>query len=86
MKDLQAATEKICDLKGSMLALDAFMAALIQVLPHDARLPLQAAYEKEAEALRTVLLSATISEHTIAAAERDIQRMSNILQDPSHAP
>ena len=78
MKNLEEATEKICDLKGNLLAIEAFLDALIQVLPADAVQPLQSAFARIAEIARTELLHATISEHTIAAFERDVQRLSTM--------
>jgi len=80
MKDLDDAMQQICDLKGSLMAADAFMAALIQVLPPDVLSQLQTVYKEEAEHLQTVLLNASTSEHTISGAERDIQRLSTRLQ------
>ena len=35
MKDLQEATERICELKGSLIALDALMTSLLLALPDD---------------------------------------------------
>ena len=74
MKNLQEATEKICDLKGSLVALDALVTAIIHVLPDDVRAQLQRTFESHAEVARTVLLHTEISEHAIAAFERDVQR------------
>jgi hypothetical protein len=74
LKNLQEATEQICDLKGSLVALDALVTAIIHVLPDDVRARLQRTFETHAEVARTVLLHAEISEHTIAAFERDVQQ------------
>ena len=41
MKNLQDVTERICELKGNLLALDALMSALTTVLPADARAALE---------------------------------------------
>jgi hypothetical protein len=79
MKNLQDATEKICDLKGSVMAIEALMDALLRVLPLDALRALAVEYDREVEAMQTVLLNASVSEHTLAAAERDVQRASSIL-------
>lgn len=79
MENLQQATEKICDLKGNVLALEAFIAALIRTLPASALPTLQGLLTAEAEAARTMLLHEVISEHTISAFERDIQRLSTSL-------
>jgi len=80
MKNLQDATEKICDLKGSVMAIEALMDALLRVLPLDALRALAVEYDREVEAMQTVLLNASVSEHTLAAAERDVQRVSSILK------
>ena len=37
MKNLQEATERICELKGSLVALDALVTALLQAMPVSAR-------------------------------------------------
>jgi hypothetical protein len=37
MKNLQEATERICDLKGSLVALDALVTALLDQMPDEAR-------------------------------------------------
>ena len=74
VKNLQDATEKICELKGSLVAMDALLTSLLEVLPDDARLALQQLFVKHAEVARTVLLHAPISELTIAAFERDVRR------------
>ena len=41
MKNLQEATERICELKGSLVALDALVTALLQAMPVSARAGLQ---------------------------------------------
>jgi hypothetical protein len=76
MKDLQEATERICELKGNLVALDALMSALLSSLPAAMRVELLRTFETHAEVARTVLLHAPISEFTIAAFERDVRRMS----------
>jgi hypothetical protein len=79
MKNLQEATERICELKGSLLALDALVTALLPGLPEAARAELGRIFDGHTEVARTMLLHATISEHTIAAFERDTQRMSALI-------
>jgi len=74
MKNLQEATERICELKGSLLALDALMMAFVQVLPPEARAALRDRYEAHAEIARTVLLHAPISEHTIGTFDHESRR------------
>ena len=81
MKNLQEATEKICELKGSVLALDALMIALIHVLPPETRAQLRSTFEHHAEVARTALLHLPISEHTIGTFERDVQRTTAIVAE-----
>lgn len=79
MKNLQEATERICDLKGSLVAMDALMAALIRVLPAEQRAQLRTVFEGNAEVARTVMLHASISELSIAAFERDVERTTALI-------
>lgn len=80
MKNLQEATERICELKGSLIALDALMPALIEALPPSARAALSNAFEARAEAARTILLNADISDIVLASFERDVARHRAVLQ------
>jgi len=79
MKNLQEATERICELKGSLVALDALVTALLHELPRPLRADLLKSFEGNAEVARTVLLHTPISEHTIVAFERDVLRMSALI-------
>lgn len=79
MKNLQEATERICELKGNLVALDALITALLQVMPATARAQLPAAFERCAEMARTALLHTPISEHSIAAFEHDVRRTHDLL-------
>lgn len=81
MKNLQEATERICELKGSLIALDALVPALIEALPASARARLAASFEARAEAARTILLHADISDVVLATFERDVARNRALLQD-----
>lgn len=78
MRNLQDVTERVCELKGNLLALDALLSALMTTLPAGAREALAAAYETHAEVARTLLLHAPISDLTIAAFEQDVARMSSL--------
>lgn len=82
MRNLQEATEKICELKGSLVALDALVTALLQGLPPAASAELQRSFSISAEVARTVLLHAPVSDFTLAAFERDVARMSVLLERP----
>jgi hypothetical protein len=74
MKDLQEATERICELKGSLIALDVLVTALLKVMPADERRRVFAHFAEHAEVARTALLNESISEHSIAAFENDVRR------------
>ena len=76
MKNLQEATEKICELKGNLVALDTLLSAMVSAMPAEVRQTLLRTFEAHAEVARTVLLHAPISELTIAAFEVDVRRMS----------
>jgi hypothetical protein len=80
MKDLQEATERICDLKGSVLALDALLTAIVSGLSTPERAALAGRFAQGAEVARTVLLHETISDHTILAFERDVKRIEHLVQ------
>ncbi|WP_395703626.1 trypsin-like peptidase domain-containing protein [Aquabacterium sp.] len=85
MKNLQEATERICELKGNLVALDALIPAVIDTLSATARARLMASFDAHAEAARTVMLHADISDLVLAAFERDVGRTRAIIQD-SRAP
>lgn len=74
MKNLQDATERICELKGSLVVIDALLPAVIRVLSAPARMQLMASFDAHAEAARTVLLHADISDLVLATFERDFAR------------
>lgn len=80
MKNLQEATERICELKGSLVALDALVPALVDTLPPPARARSMASFDAHAEAARTVMLHADVSEVVLATFERDVARNRAILQ------
>jgi S1-C subfamily serine protease len=79
MKNLQEATERICELKGSLVALDALFPALLETLPPTAHAALARSFEAHAEAARTVMLNTTMSDHVMAAFERDVARTRAVL-------
>ncbi len=85
MKNLQEATVRICELKGSLVALDALVPALIEALPPSARATVLATFEAHAEAARTVLLHADISDVVLATFERDVERNRALLQPARRA-
>jgi len=81
LKNLQEATERICELKGSLVALDALVTALLRAMPATARAELLHSFNGNAELARTVLLNTPTSEHTIAAFERDVKRTAALITD-----
>lgn len=80
MENLQQATEKICDLKGSILALQAVMNSLFQAMPQSVLEEVAKELARQAEACRVVLLNEKTSEFLLSAFERDVQMVSARLQ------
>jgi hypothetical protein len=80
VKNLQEATERICELKGSQVALDALVPAFFEALSEPARARLRVAFEAHAEAARTTMLHADISDLVLASFERDVARNQALLQ------
>lgn len=78
--NLKEATERISELEGSLVALDALCSALLQHLPPSARAGFGAAFDSCAEAARTSMLNAAISEHAIAAFEFNVARSQALIQ------
>ena len=87
VKNLQEATERICELKGSLVALEALVPAVIEALGASTRARLIEAFDAHAEAARTVLVYADVSDVVLATFERDIARdRTLVLTKASHAP
>lgn len=82
MNNLQEATEKICELKGGLLALDAVVTTLVTLLPPAQLAGLAQAFDQHAELARTVLLHAPISEHTLNAYEHEVRRFVALFGPP----
>jgi S1-C subfamily serine protease len=80
VNNLEEATERICELEGGLVALDALCSALLQQLPATSRARFGAAFEASAEAARTSMLNAAISEHAIAAFEFNVARSQALIQ------
>lgn len=79
MKNLQEATERICELKGSLVALDALLPAVVETLSPAVQPLLARSFEAHAEAARTVMLNADISEVVLNVFERDVTRYRALL-------
>jgi hypothetical protein len=86
METLQDAQEKICDLKGSVLAMEALTMSVLRWLAPDVLQIVRAQFASEAETARALLLGAPVSEHTLAAFERDVQRASARLDQFQEQP
>jgi hypothetical protein len=80
LKNLQEATERICELKGSLVALDALVPAVVDALSATTLSRLIEAFDAHAEAARTVMLHADISDLVLATFERDVARNRALLQ------
>ena len=85
MKNLQDATERICELKGSLVAMDALVPAVIQALSSPARARFMDAFDAHAEVARTVLLYADVSDFVLATFERDVARNRKLLRAEGEA-
>lgn len=79
MKNLQEATERICEIKGSLLALDVLLPALMQAQPARTHKTALETLDERAEVARTAMLHSSISEHVLASFERDIARSRTVL-------
>ncbi|MBX3627384.1 MAG: trypsin-like peptidase domain-containing protein [Rhizobacter sp.] len=79
MKNMQEASEKICELKGNLVALEALVTAMMKVMPPEAQEELKGVFEQHAEVARTVLLHVPISEHSITAFEADVGRTGRFI-------
>lgn len=81
MKNLQQATERICEIKGSQVALDALLPAVVEALSEAGRARTLLAFEAHAEAARTAMLHADISDVVLVSFERDVARNLALLRD-----
>ncbi|NDZ16331.1 serine protease [Variovorax sp. WS11] len=79
MKSLQDASERICELKGSLMAIDALLPALLEALPVASHGHLVRSFEAHAEATRTVMQHAPLFDQVLSTFEREIARMRAVL-------
>ena len=84
MNNLQQATERICELKGNVLALDALCTALLRELAPPARRRFRETYDGLTEIAHTAMLNAEISEYSIAAFEHDTARIGALIDVLEH--
>lgn len=80
MNNLQDVTERICELKGSQVAIDALVPAVIEALSASTLARLMESFDAHAEAARTVMLHADISDIVLATFERDVARNRALLE------
>jgi len=80
MRNLQEATERICELKGGLVALDALLPAVIDTLSAAGLSRLTASFDAHAEVARTMMLNSEMSEVVLAAFEREVARNSALLR------
>ncbi|WP_019937063.1 serine protease [Bordetella sp. FB-8] len=94
MKNLLEATERICQIKGSLIAVDALLPAVLEVLPPACLDTLARSFEAHAEAARTIMLNSDISDLVLATFEHDVGKTRAVLcrlastkntVDPCHA-
>lgn len=86
MKTFEEAVDSICDLKGSVLAQMTVTRALLRALPPAAWQHVATALQSDAESARGVLLGSPVSEHTIAAFDRDVQLVMSTLDHVQGLP
>ncbi|MBV8471421.1 MAG: serine protease [Burkholderiaceae bacterium] len=79
MRNLQDATERICELKGSLVALDALLPAVIDTLSAAGLNRLVASFDAHAEVARTLMLHSEMSDVVLAAFEREVARSGALL-------
>lgn len=80
LKNLQEATVRICELKGSLVALNALLPAVINTLPAAALAKLMASFDAHAEAARTVMLHSDMSDVVLMTFEHEVARNRALLQ------
>lgn len=80
MRNLQEATERICELKGGLVALDALLPAVIDTLSAAGLRRLTASFDAHAEVARTLMLNSEMSDLVLAAFEREIARNGALLR------
>lgn len=80
MRNLQEATERICELKGALVALDALLPAVIDTLSAAGLHRLTASFDAHAEVARTLMLNSEMSDVVLAAFEREVARNGALLR------
>ena len=85
MDDPRTLGEQICELQGSLLAIECFLNSVAEAMPAEQRQVVRAFYASETEAFRAALMTSTAPEATVAAFERDVQRTGSVLDDEGDA-
>jgi len=85
MKNLQDASERIGELKGSLIAIDVLLPALLEALPAASHGHLVRSFEAHAEAARTVMQHAPLLDQVLATFDREITRMRAVLEGTAPA-
>lgn len=80
MRNLQEATERICELKGGLVALDALLPAVIDTLSAAGLSRLTTSFDAHAEVARTLMLNSEMSDVVLAAFEREVARNRALLR------
>ena len=78
-KSLQDASERICELKGSLLAIDALLPALLEALPVASRGQLVRSFDAHAEAARAVMQHAPLFDQVLSTFDCEVARMRAVL-------
>lgn len=79
MKDLQEATEKICELKGELIGAQCMINALLRVLPPRDFSAVLREFDQELEAAQVVLLNSDrIGEHVLRGLDIYVQTANAI--------
>ena len=82
MKDLQEATEKICQLKGECIALQTVFDALIHTLPPALLQEFANQHARAAESARVTLLNSDrAGEHVISAFDLHTRNMETMIRN-----
>lgn len=81
MKDIQEASEKICELKGELIALQVFADALVRSLPPHVVQELLVKHEEAAEIARVTLINSDrVGESVLTSFDLHIQNWSSMVR------
>ena len=86
MKNPQEVAERLYELKGNLVAIDALLQALIETLPSETLGVLTRSFEERCLIARKTLQDTAISQHVLAAFERDCSRVGATLSEVSSTP